>query len=719
MMYDTFVKSIWKTKKICWHYVIYFRIVECYQKVTWLCGCPETKAFYCFPCLLFKQDKPLTWNSSGFTQLSNFSICTQRHSRNQDHLTAVAHLSILGKVRINEQLNEAEKLLRSNFNQTVKRNREFIAHHIRAVIFLAAQGLAFRGHDESKSSHNRGNFISLLEDYHHFSGNSMLGNSLYSVDRPVFSGFSSDIQNDLIESVYGEVMDTIKEEIKLAKFISIMADETTDVSNISQLALTVRYTLNGAIHERLVDTVDVSNDRRAATLATVIINSLKENLDIDCSTMIIGQSYDGAANMAGAHNSVQTKIREVWPNAKFIHCYAHKFALVVKKSCESIKCVSHFFELTQALCNFFRASPKRGSLLEAKVPTASPTRWLSKGKCIKFIHINRKILFEVLISLSEDPSDGKTSFEASGLYRQLTKSMNVFLLTVFFRIFSFADILTKTLQSKVLDPSKVSSKVVDFLSLLKGLREYDTFESIVNGLDSSSEDSGEMFCAPPPRKRKPSQKHLVDSGYAPSIEEERTEHQQFKQVLNEIVDCLTTEMEARFGNIYTFKWVDMVNPSKFDCLSKNEQELDKCINIFIENNTFIHYEKDVLRAQFQTLYGDSAIRNALEEADDVENLLRALYTLDLSSALPLVADIANIAASTAITSVSCERSFSVLRRLKNYQRNSMSQHRTKQLMILNVESELTRKLSRSEDFYSRVIDRFARSPRRLDLIYKK
>ena len=215
-----------------------------------------------------------------------------------------------------------------------------------------------------------------------------------------------------------------------------------------------------------------------------------------------------------------------------------------------------------------------------------------------------------------------------------------------------------------------------------------------------------MFCAPPPRKRKPSQKHLVDSGYAPSIEEERTEHQQFKQVLNEIVDCLTTEKEARFGNIYTFKLVDMVNPSKF-------------INIFIENNTFIHYEKDVLRAQFQTLYGDSAIRNALEEADDVANLLRALYTLDLSSALPLVADIANIAASTAITSVSWERSFSVLRRLKNYQRNSMSQHRTKQLMILNVESELTRKLSRSEDFYSRVIDRFARSPRRLDLIYKK
>ena len=434
--------------------------------------------------------------------------------------------------------------------------------------------------------------------------------------------------------------------------------------------------------------------------------------------MIIGQSYDGAANMAGPHNSVQRKLRDVWPHAKFVHCYAHKFALVVKKACESIKDASHFFEHTQALCNFFRASPKRGCLLETKVPTASPTRWLSRGKCVKFINSNKKAIIEVLVSLSEDSSDGKTSYEASGLLRQMQNRINVFLLSVFFRIFCYADILTKTLQTKVLDPSTVASKVTDFLQLLKGMREDHTFESLMAALDIA-DDFSDISCAPPPRKRKRCEQHLVDSGYTPSQEdEESSESVRYRRILNEIVDCLSTDMDARFANLNSFKWVNMLNPSNFNHLSKNELELDKHIDNFMENNEFLKTDKDIIRAQLQALYGDSAIRDAIKEAEDIPSLLKTLYTLDLSSAMPMVADIADIASSTALTSVSCERTFSILRRLKNYQRNSMGENRTKHLMLLNVECELTRKLSKGDDFYSNVIDRFAKTPRRLNLVFR-
>ena len=49
----------------------------------------------------------------------------------------------------------------------------------------------------------------------------------------------------------------------------------------------------------------------------------------------------------------------------------------------------------------------------------------------------------------------------------------------------------------------------------------------------------------------------------------------------------------------------------------------------------------------------------------------------------------------------------------------MSQHRTKQLLILNVESALLSKLSSTDGFYDRVVDRFASAPRRIELVYKK
>ena len=38
-----------------------------------------------------------------------------------------------------------------------------LEHHINVMVFLAAHGLAFRGHNESMPSSKRGNFIELLD----------------------------------------------------------------------------------------------------------------------------------------------------------------------------------------------------------------------------------------------------------------------------------------------------------------------------------------------------------------------------------------------------------------------------------------------------------------------------------------------------------------------------------------------------------------------------
>lgn len=57
----------------------------------------------------------------------------------------------------------------------------------------------------------------------------------------VFTGTSSDIQNDLIESVANVLKKEIKNEIKNTPFVAIIMDETSDISNKSQLSILFRY----------------------------------------------------------------------------------------------------------------------------------------------------------------------------------------------------------------------------------------------------------------------------------------------------------------------------------------------------------------------------------------------------------------------------------------------------------------------------------------------
>jgi len=73
------------------------------------------------------------------------------------------------------------------------------------------------------------------------------------------------------------------------------------------------------------------------------------------------------------------------------------------------------------------------------------------------------------------------------------------------------------------------------------------------------------------------------------------------------------------------------------------------------------------------------------------------------------------------TSVSVERNFSCLYRIKTYLRNSMTEERLSSLATISIEKELINSLAdNDEQFYEKIIDRFSvLKDRRIDLIYKK
>jgi hypothetical protein len=98
--------------------------------------------------------------------------------------------------------------------------------------------LPFPGHYEPAGSLNRRNFMECLKLLITYSGrlkaHCVSVQEAASSGRRFFSGFSPDIQNDLILAIQNVMLSEIKTEVVNAPFVSLMLDESTDNYNLSQ-----------------------------------------------------------------------------------------------------------------------------------------------------------------------------------------------------------------------------------------------------------------------------------------------------------------------------------------------------------------------------------------------------------------------------------------------------------------------------------------------------
>jgi hypothetical protein len=107
-----------------------------------------------------------------------------------------------------------------------------------------------------------------------------------------------------------------------------------------QMSICIRYTNNLKVKERFLGFVDVSYSQNADALYSYIINFLHFcNLS---DIPIVGQSFDGANVMSGQKGGVQTKLKQIYPYAIYIHCMAHKLNIVIVDTCKYLKVIQLF-----------------------------------------------------------------------------------------------------------------------------------------------------------------------------------------------------------------------------------------------------------------------------------------------------------------------------------------------------------------------------------------
>lgn len=149
------------------------------------------------------------------------------------------------------------------------------------------------------------------------------------------------------------------------------------------------YLYDGKIYERFLKFLQPKGHPEEI-IAAEILNEL-DPLKIE-KNKLIGQSYDGASVMSGNVNSVQKIIRNNYPYAFYVHCYAHQLNLILERCASINHTIRGFFCNLHAFPTFFTRSPKRTEILKEivhkKIPAAPQTRWNYNTRTVKVIQDN-------------------------------------------------------------------------------------------------------------------------------------------------------------------------------------------------------------------------------------------------------------------------------------------------------------------------------------------
>lgn len=655
---------------------------EVYSRNDWICGCNKKNALFCFPCILFGGDK--SWTQTGVTDLKHLSQKIKKHETCRHHLHNTIEFALLGTVNIREQLDSAYWQNIQKFNEEVTKNRYVLSKIIDCVKFCGIFELALRGHDETTVSENPGIFRGLIN----FTAELDKTLAEHLEKSTVFKGISKEIQNDLLDCILEVCQERILEEISQSPHLAIMVDETTDVSAKTQLVVILRYSRDGEPVERFWTYLNPVNVN-AESLTQDILHVLNVILpDTKLTKKLIAQSYDGAAVMSGRHTGVQARIKEKFPYAHFVHCYAHQLNLIMSKAASQNSQVRLFFGNLQEIPSFFRNSPQRvdvlNQLVQKRIPHGAPTRWNFNIRTVNMVFEHRESLIECMERIEDSFNNHTVCSAASSIRRILLDKNFIFWLSFFHRVMPHVDVLFNELQKRQTDPVEINKKIEIFEQNVMSIRN-----AIPELVSQASSLCTESF--PSRRNRKNDSK--LDHRIA-AIE-----------ICDVILNCAKDRFE--FKNHLSAAALFYSDKFQEYCVTFPEEILN------ITSSAYPDIDKERLKSELSVIYARTDCRSI----SGAVPFLKFLIENNLSGPFQETKRILEILITTPMTTAEAERSFSTLKRIKTFLRNSMSEDRLVALSMLSIEKTMIRKIL---NFNEKVIDKFAsKKDRRINLIYKK
>ncbi|XP_050139269.1 uncharacterized protein LOC126615500 [Malus sylvestris] len=425
-------------------------IPQWFDEFDWLEYSISKDAAFCLYCYLFKTNFAQV-GSETFTG-DGFKTWKKGRERFKMHVGPIGSVHNKAREAATNLMNQAthiETAVSKHSDQARKAYRTCLNASIKCTKFLLRQGLPFRGHDESATSSNMGNYLELLQ---------FIADNNDKVREVVMENapgnlrlVAPSIQKEILNSCALETLDAIMDGLK-DRFFSILVDEARDVSVKEQMAMVLRYVDdNGHVIERFVGIQHVANTT-SSSLKDVIDTLFSRN-DLSISKLR-GQGYDGASNMRAKKNI----------DIASFFATANNVVNHVGASCKRRDLLRE--QLQEELVIAFENDcliTGRGLNQETSLKRAGDTRWNSHyGTLISIISMFSSVVHVLQMVIDDNLND--SAGEANKLMRDIRTFEFVFHLFLMKVILGLTNDLSQALQRK-------DQEIVNAMALVKSCKE--------------------------------------------------------------------------------------------------------------------------------------------------------------------------------------------------------------------------------------------------------
>ncbi|XP_026437854.1 uncharacterized protein LOC113336081 [Papaver somniferum] len=294
-------------KNDCFSSYHYFRKLRNFEKQDkrWLVYSKTLDKVFCFRCKLFmKRESNYQLCSTGFNDWNNLSGRLASHEN-----CGVHHRCMYDWLELELRLRKEktiDKRIQEQINKERKHYKEVLERMKDGVLFLAKNGLAFRGDNEKVYTKNNGNFLSFIETLGKY--DPVLKYHLESIEKNEMRThyLSHKIQNELISMLADATRKIIVKKIHEAKYFSVILDSRIEEYYLGFLRVE-----------------DKTGEGLFFELEDALINL---GLNIDDIRV---QGYDNGANMKGKHKGVQARLLEINPRAFYTPCACRSLNLIL------------------------------------------------------------------------------------------------------------------------------------------------------------------------------------------------------------------------------------------------------------------------------------------------------------------------------------------------------------------------------------------------------
>jgi len=691
-----------------------------YEQYQWIEYSQQEDSIFCYACRHFLvsgvADKAFT--SIGF---SNWKKAQYKDAGLTLHAKSDYHVQAFTAWQDYKNRDTSKSILHQLTDERarqIKENRHYISAVVNALKFTAIHRLAQRGHDETRESVNAGNFIDLMKLIGQY--NDTVGKKLTDLPRNA-KYVCHNIQNEILAIMAKIILNEIANEVREAGEFAVLSDESKDCRKTEQLSVVLRYFFRGTVYESFVGFVPMS-DLTAQGVSSQIVSQL-EKMHLDYQNMLVGQGYDGASVMSGQHKGVAKIITDKAHFALYVHCHAHRLNLALVDAVKSVQAAADFFVLMEKLYVFVSGSYVHARWVEIQrelfkgervreLQKLSDTRWSCRYVACKAVRDRFAAVICLLTELAND-CNAHRALEARTLWSAID-AIFVVTLHVMCDVFGKSQSLSTMLQSSSVDLSKavdlIDVVVEDLTTARNDEAQFDRIwndalkvcvSCEIKGLDDGTQQT---VSATRVRRGRRLPSRLQDSivmesvGDHPAVDSKSS----FKQhVYLPVMDSLLSEMTKRFDSTQcaVMRGIDALNPS-----SEHFADLDH-IKPFAEA-----YNTDISDLQHE-LYQAKRMLERLSDASKKDPSAGGVpaslvsfvtYTARYGEALHEVHRLGRIAVCLPVSTAACERSFSALRQIKTYVRNSMSDSKLCNVSLLAIERERLHSLS-----VDAVVDAFA------------